>query len=562
MRGTAASLSSLLLRPPRYPIHKAPSLTSPAHRPIRSLYTMQFNASNSELGYPDRTFRTELLPCESDSTVSFQEAGPSRYTLNAEPYTKALPVISSSTTRNSLSIAAEHLRSGQLVSFPSETVYGLGANALSQSAASKIYAAKKRPADNPLIVHVSDLEMLDTLLPQQYTMSEAYRELIKAFWPGALTLLFPVDLERPAVPKVVTCGHASVAVRMPSHPIARALIASAGLPMAGPSANASGRPSPTTAAHVMRDLGGQLDAESVVGGCDGEKGRLKYILDGGACQVGVESTVIDGITAKDEIRVLRPGGVTVEQIAAVLDKTGLANKVRLRVYGKDMERSADQESNPTTPGMKYRHYSPTARVVMLLPAKLFARAVESSSNKSAPAPRAGSSSSSEKVVQSLVSRDTDTSRTPQTFADIARDQISNHLPRDRPSSKSSTLHIGLMMSSDSDVARLISASSPSSSSETTPSSSRSIHPHLLPPFTLPQLDHVVIHAFDLGPSRSAEVYAQRMFDGLRTLDEGPLRGGGDKCELIFVEALDDAGVGLAVMNRLKKAASATVVLDC
>lgn len=514
--------------------------------------------TNADQGYPDRTFRTELLPCEAHSTVTFQEAGPSRYAANAEPFSRARPVISSPITRRSLDVAAAHLRSGQLVSFPSETVYGLGANAVSQSAAAKIYAAKKRPADNPLIVHVSDLDMLSTLLPEGYTMSDAYQELIKAFWPGALTLLFPVAAGKPAVPKVVTCGHPSVAVRMPSHPIARALIATAGLPMAGPSANASGRPSPTTAAHVMRDLGGQLDAEPSSSSSSNQepRGRLKYILDGGACQVGVESTVVDGITAENEIRVLRPGGVTVEQIADVLDEAGLTDTVKLRVYGKDMERSAEQESNPTTPGMKYRHYSPTARVVMLLPAKLFARAVQASKSNSAgiTTSRAEEASTSAKVVDSLTNGETPAPRTPQTLANIVRDQISNHLIT---CSAGSTRHVGLMMSSDSDLARLIRSSSTSTSSST-----NTLHPHLLPPLTLSGLPGVLVHPFDLGPSAQASVYAQRMFDGLRTLDEGPLLGEATKCELIFVEALDDAGVGLAVMNRLKKAASETVVLDC
>lgn len=300
----------------------------------------------------------------------------------------------------------------------------------------------------------------------------------------------------------------------------------------------------------MRDLGGQLDIESnsaAVG--DEPKGRLKYILDGGACQVGVESTVVDGITAENEIRVLRPGGVTVEQIASVLAQAGLADTVKLRVYGKDMERSAEQESNPTTPGMKYRHYSPTARVVMLLSAKLFAAAVQPSST--APAPE---TSSSAQVVDTLISATPSSTTTPQTFADIVRTQIANHLPR---RTTDSPLNVGLMMSSDSELSRLIA----SSSAPSTVGSRDKIHPHLLPPRVLSGLEGVQVHPFDLGPSAQAEVYAQRMFDGLRTLDEGPLHGA-RQCELIFVEALDDAGVGLAVMNRLKKAASETVVLDC
>lgn len=510
--------------------------------------------NDEELGYPDRAFHTELLPCEISSSLTFTEAGPSRYNPDSEPFTRAKPHISSPITQASLETAAAHLRSGQLVSFPSETVYGLGANALSQSAASKIYAAKKRPADNPLIVHISDLTMLDSLLPPTYQMSEAYQALLKAFWPGALTLLFPVDAEKPAVPNVVTCGHPSVAVRVPSHPIARALIATSGLPMAGPSANASGRPSPTTADHVMRDLGGALDS-ACIGSASSEepKGRLKYILDGGPCQVGVESTVVDGITAANEIRVLRPGGVTVEQITSVLQKAGLAEKVKLRVYGKDMEPSAEQESNPTTPGMKYRHYSPTARVVMLLPAKLFARAITCPSSSSSGA------DASAQVVNSLINNSSSSQITtaPQTFANVVLNQITNHLPNIPVDGR---VNVGLMMTSDSELSRLITSSSTPTSTFST-NGGKTAHLNLLPPRSLPSLESVTIHPFDLGPTDQPEVYAQRMFDGLRTLDEGPLLGA-DKCDLIFVEALDDAGVGLAVMNRLKKAASATVVLDC
>ncbi|SNX83622.1 related to translation initiation protein SUA5 [Melanopsichium pennsylvanicum] len=510
----------------------------------------------SSLGYPDRTFTTEVLSCDPNSPVTFTEAaGPSRTSLSAEPFHKASPLISSPITQASLITASLHLQEGHLVSFPSETVYGLGANALSQSASSKIYAAKKRPADNPLIVHVSDLEMLSTLLPSFYNISEAYEVLINAFWPGALTLLFPVDADKPAVPRVVTCGQKSVAVRMPSHPIARALIATSGLPMAGPSANASGRPSPTTAGHVMRDLGGLLEEQSSAAGKDEPKGRLKYILDGGPCAVGVESTVVDGITAEDEIRVLRPGGVTVEQIREVLNKAGLGEKVKLRVYGKDMERSAQQESNPTTPGMKYRHYSPTARVVMLLSARLFGAAVESNT-ASAKADRTWGSSSA-KVVDSLIKNaTTSTTTTPQTFASIIQAQMINHLSKRTANTR---LNIGIMMTSDSPLSQLVRSSS---RPLTPPSSTDNAHPHLLCPLTLTDLPNVTVHPFDLGPSARAEAYARRMFDGLRTLDEGPLLHGAEKCELIFVEALDDAGVGLAVMNRLRKAASETVVLNC
>ncbi|PWZ01639.1 translation factor [Testicularia cyperi] len=517
------------------------------------------------LGYPDRTFYTEILPCDTSSPITFAEAGPSRHGEGREPFTRATPEIQSLLTRNSLDTAAEHLQKGQLVSFPSETVYGLGANALSQSASAKIYAAKKRPADNPLIVHVSDLEMLDTLLPSSYEMSEAYRLLVQRFWPGAMTLLFPVDRDSPKVPGVVTCGHPSVAIRMPSHPIARALIATSRLPMAGPSANASGRPSPTTAQHVMRDLGGHLDiteSASAAATADGARGRLRYILDGGPCQVGLESTVIDGITAPNELRILRPGGVSPEQIAQALREEGLSDRIQLRVYGKDMERSNEQESNPTTPGMKYRHYSPTARVVMLLPSKLFAKALQTNGDSSAG-----------KVVESLT-RNTSASRThfseqhaprdaQRSFASLVRGQLASQREK-RPTA---TLRVGVMVSSDSELCSWIKSSSSAiagSMSGPTPSAQADggIHPLLTQPLWLDGLDNVEIHPFDLGPANRADLYAQRMFDGLRTLDEGPLRAAADRCDLIFVEALEDDGVGLAVMNRLKKASSETVVVDC
>ncbi|KAJ1034983.1 hypothetical protein NDA18_000588 [Ustilago nuda] len=506
-----------------------------------------------EPGFPDRTFTTQLLPCDPTSLLSFSEAGPSRYTHASEPYTKAIPRITSPLTRSSLSTAAAHLRSNQLVSFPSETVYGLGANALSQSAVSKIYAAKKRPADNPLIVHVSDLSMLDTLLPATYQLGAAYEALVKAFWPGALTLLFPVDVDKPAVPSVVTCGHASVAVRMPSHPIARALIATSRLPIAGPSANASGRPSPTTAAHVMRDLGSALDSHPNQEAGREHKGRLKYILDGGPCQVGVESTVVDGITAENELRVLRPGGVTVEQIEQVLKEAGLQDILKLSVYGKDMQRSSEQESKPTTPGMKYKHYSPTAPVVMLLSTKLFPSAIAR--------PCHSNPTSSTQALNSLINQSPthSTCTTPQTFAKVVRDQIASLLT----SSNAGTgmINIGLMTTRDSDLSRHIFSSFTASLS-VHDSSGESIHRLLLPPRLLIGCERVMIHPFDLGPCTTTEVYAQRLFDGLRTLDEGPLLGRVGRCHLIFVEALDDAGVGLAVMNRLNKAASATVLLDC
>ncbi|EPQ29837.1 uncharacterized protein PFL1_02510 [Pseudozyma flocculosa PF-1] len=540
------------------------------------------------LGYPDRTFETEILPCDPSSSISFREGrtgsngssgGASASTASGrEPLRHARPEIGSTTTQESLATAAQHLQRGQAVAFPTETVYGLAASALDQSAASKIYAAKKRPADNPLIVHVSDLDMLERLLPDDYRPGPVYAALMQQFWPGALTFLFPVSMQRPKVPSVITCGQPSVAVRMPSHPIARALIALSGLPLAAPSANASGRPSPTTAAHVMRDLGGELDAEALSkAGFTAQEGqplgRLKYILDGGPSDVGLESTVVDGISTPGELRVLRPGGITVEQISDVLRQAGLLRigegggedpqAVRLRVYGKDLARSAEQESNPTTPGMKYRHYSPTARVVMLLPSRLLAAAFEGEGDKGETSNR---SAAARQVVDSLEAPTS--ARQARTFPEIVEAQIAKTgLARsDRggvDGTRQEPVRIGIMMSNDSDLARWVHRASSRASQPEAPSSDAqpAVHPHLLPPLTFSTLAGVEVQPFDLGPTERGEVYAQRMFDGLRTLDEGPLVRG-PRCDLIFVEALHDDGVGLAVMNRLKKASSESVVVDC
>nr|KAJ3419931.1 hypothetical protein HK105_006325 [Polyrhizophydium stewartii] len=237
------------------------------------------------------------------------------------------------------------LRRGETVAFPTETVYGLGANALDADAVARIFAAKGRPSDNPLIVHVSSVAMLESLLESDGNedanrprrLPAVYAQLVDRFWPGPMTLLVPASSK---VPRTVTAGHATVAVRMPSHPVARALIERCGFPLAAPSANTSGRPSPTLAAHVMADLGG----------------RIPLVVDGGACRSGVESTVVDGLRPVPAI--LRPGGVTYEQIRAV---PGFEN---VTVYSKHF---VDKllEAAPTTPGMKYRHYTPNADVVLI-----------------------------------------------------------------------------------------------------------------------------------------------------------------------------------------------------
>lgn len=190
--------------------------------------------------------------------------------------------------------ASRILKDGGLVGMPTETVYGLAANALNGAAVAKIFAAKGRPMDNPLIVHISEFSQIYGLVKD---VPEAAKKLAEHFWPGPLTMILP---KADCIPDEVSAGLDTVAVRFPSHPAARALIDAAALPLAAPSANLSGSPSPTTAAHVMKDLNGKIEA----------------VLDGGVCNVGVESTVVS--LAVNPPRLLRPGGITLEQLRGVL----------------------------------------------------------------------------------------------------------------------------------------------------------------------------------------------------------------------------------------------------
>lgn len=222
--------------------------------------------------------------------------------------------------------AASLLRAGQAVAFPTETVYGLGADATRAEAVRGIFAAKERPADNPLIVHLADAGEVERVAA---AVPAVARRLMAAFWPGPLTLVLP---RGPAVPDEVTCGLDTVGVRVPDHPAARALLAAAGVPVAAPSANRSGRPSPTRAAHVVDDLGG----------------RIAAVLDGGPTGVGLESTVLD--VTLDPPMLLRPGGVTREQIEAVIGP---------------IAESSGQAERPRSPGQKYAHYAPAVPLVLV-----------------------------------------------------------------------------------------------------------------------------------------------------------------------------------------------------
>lgn len=232
-------------------------------------------------------------------------------------------------TKQEVTRAAEILRRGGTVAFPTETVYGLGANALDVRAVAKIFVAKDRPAWDPLIVHVSDEEMLARIA----VVSPSARLLIEAFWPGPLTLLLP---RLAVVPDAVTAGRALVGVRMPRHPLALELITLAGIPVAAPSANRFGRTSPTAAKHVLEDLDGRIDA----------------VLDGGPTEVGVESTVFD-VEART---IYRPGAVTAAMIEERLGST-------VHIYRPEPT-EATPESLPS-PGVGIRHYAPRARLILV-----------------------------------------------------------------------------------------------------------------------------------------------------------------------------------------------------
>jgi L-threonylcarbamoyladenylate synthase len=229
--------------------------------------------------------------------------------------------------------AAEILRSGGLVALPTETVYGLGTNALDAAAVARIFAAKQRPKWDPVIVHIADIKMLDGLVRD---VPEAARKLMEACWPGPLTLLLP---RTEAVPDVVTAGRPLMGVRMPSHPVARELIRRAGVPVAAPSANTFSHTSPTTAAHVLEDLDGRIDA----------------VLDAGPTEHGVESTVLD--PCQSPMVIYRPGAVTREQIQEI------AGPVKI-FKASGALKAKPREALPS-PGVGLRHYAPRAKLFLI-----------------------------------------------------------------------------------------------------------------------------------------------------------------------------------------------------
>ena len=329
-------------------------------------------------------------------------------------------------TKENIEKAAEIIRRGGLLGIPTETVYGLGANALNADACRRIYEAKGRPQDNPLIIHVPDASWLSRYCEK--VPESAYR-LAEAFWPGPLTMILP---KKEIVPYRTTGGLETVGVRCPNHPVTLAVIAAADVPIAAPSGNTSGRPSPTSAADMLEDMDGKIDG----------------IFDGGPCGVGVESTIID-LTCQPP-RLLRAGGLPLEELERVLG-TVLVDKCITQLM-TDGER-------PRAPGMKYRHYAPKAPVTV----------VTGDGKKSAA-------------------------------------YIAAHAPEGA----------GVICFSEFRA----------------------------------QFPGCVVH--ELGPEGDKSEQARRVFDALRVFDAT------DVTE-IFAQCPDDAGLGLAIGNRLKKAAGFHVV---
>lgn len=227
--------------------------------------------------------------------------------------------------------ASAVIRSGGLVAFPTETVYGLGGDATNPEASRKIYAAKGRPSDNPLIVHIADFSQLEDIVAE---VPQEARDLAEAFWPGPLTMILR---KNEVIPYETTGGLDTVAIRMPSHPVARRFLQDSGCMIAAPSANTSGRPSPTTAQHVWEDL----------------QGKIEVLLDGGPVGIGIESTIVD--LSEDQPMILRPGFITQEMLSQVLGQVGMDPGIA----------SENSKKPPKAPGMRYRHYAPKADLTLV-----------------------------------------------------------------------------------------------------------------------------------------------------------------------------------------------------
>lgn len=352
--------------------------------------------------------------------------------------------ITDENTKQALDKACTYLKESEVVAFPTETVYGLGASSLSSKGVLKIYEAKNRPSDNPLISHISNVNMIKDIFHSE--IPEIYKPLISKFWPGPLTIILPINKDC-KISKYVTGNQETFAVRLPENKIARSLIQLSNLPLAAPSANSSTKPSPTTAEHVLHDL----------------NGKIPLILDGGKCNVGLESTVVDGTVYPPML--LRPGGISLEEIQKI--GYGWENII----LGK---KTAGKFEKVRTPGMKYKHYSPNAKVILFENFKTLESAIEK-------------------------------------FLGIHKldnDEIDLRL-----------LKIAILTCKNWDADKIEENS---------------------------MFDMVV----SLG--KTGDQIQRNLFSALRDADES-------KIDLIFVEGVSEDNQGLAIMNRLSKAASETIV---
>lgn len=344
--------------------------------------------------------------------------------------TKLITITDIEKQKDVLEEAGEIIRRGGLVVFPTETVYGIGANGLDADACRSIYTAKGRPSDNPLILTVPD----EAGAKVAAEISPSAQKLIDRFWPGPLTIVLP---RKAVVPDAATGGLNTVALRCPDHAVCRAFLRCAAVPVAGPSANLSTRPSPTTAAEVMHDMDGRVD----------------MVLDGGPCDIGVESTIVE-CNGDDGVTILRPGGVTVEMLQEVVPHVQLDTTL---VTGKGV---------PKAPGMKYRHYAPSAPMTVVV------GSVDKVSDK----------------IQSLYDQ---AKKEGKTVGFLVSREVGAHFPKD--------------------------------------------------------------NMYIWGSHGDQEALANQLYTGLLSFDT-------DKVDLILAEGIEDKGLGLAIMNRMKKAAGGHVLI--
>ena len=380
--------------------------------------------------------------------------------------------------------AAEALRTSDIpVGFPTETVYGLGADATRSGSVQGIYKAKKRPSDNPLIVHVDSIEMVNRLLnpngSSNTKIPAIYEPLISRFWPGALTILLPNPKDS-LLAKEVTANLPTFGVRMPSSAFARLLIHVADRPLAAPSANASTKPSPTTAQHVYHDL----------------QGRIDLVLDGGPCGVGVESTVVDGLS--DPPAILRPGGIGIDEIKAC---PGWEN-VQVGYHDSALQ----SKEAPRAPGMKYKHYSPKARVVLF----------EAGSDLGLVAGR---------VKQELLSKQSGEGSSARRIGIV----------------RTTTWPLAIQLASDAET-----------SSRTQETSTHNDNTLSIRQITT-SIEDIPTMIYDISLGSSAESIARGLFAALRSLDA-------ENVDAIYIEGIrdDEGDLSAAVMNRLRKAAEVFV----